>query len=380
MNDLADLSGIFTNDLKVFIDKSDKLDPSTTPTDVSIHYQVKERGRVTIQTGTEVGNAEGGAYANASWRNILGGAETLDVQATLGTKTRSSYSANAETPFLGNPDARFQIGGIQSTTHRSYASHEEFLRGGWAKFKYLSPSGALHDFGYNGFWRQVTGLAQNASPTIRYDAGDTFKSSLSHTWTLDRRDNPILPTSGYLTKATNELAGYGPLAGDVAFFKSTIESQQALPVPIPGIKGDSGVTLSTGFRAGFLYPLTLNGASAPSLSRINDRFQLGGPTDVRGFRLSGLGPHDGSDALGGDVFAAASANLLMPIPKLGADKPLRFQAFVTGGRLLALNSQKEGKPTSDQVFSTFTDTVAQLGNGLLLVSVWSTLTLQLDSS
>ena len=117
----------------------------------------------------------------------------------------------------------------------------------------------MHEFGYNGFWRQLTGLSQNASPSVRDDAGDTFKSSLSHTWTNDQRDNPILPTAGYMTKTTNEVAGLGPLAGDVAFFKSELETQQAVSIPIPGVKGDSGVSLTTGFRAGLLYPLTLNG-------------------------------------------------------------------------------------------------------------------------
>ncbi len=151
----------------------------------------------------------------------------------------------------------------------------------------------------------------------------------------------------------------------MAFFKSELETQQALQIPIPGIKGDSGVSFTTGFRAGLLYPLTQTGANQPSLSRINDRFQLGGPTDVRGFRLSGLGPRDGTDAVGGDVFAAGSANLLMPLPKVGADKPLRLQAFVNGGRLLALRSKdQEGSLSSDEVAQSMRDTISELGNGL----------------
>ena len=124
-----------------------------------------------------------------------------------------------------------------------------------------------------------------------------------------------------------------------------------MPIPIPGLKGDSGVSLTTSFRAGLLYPLAVGYVLSRSIvllllclsskaslhghtlrscslhewrspdtgkadlnrfdsdskitsSRINDRFQLGGPADVRGFRLSGLGPHDGADAVGGDVYAA----------------------------------------------------------------------------
>lgn len=312
-----------------------------------------------------MGNAEGSAYANLQWRNLFGGAESLDLNASLGTRTRSSFQGSFESPTLSNPSLRFQLGGVQSTTQKIFASHEEVLRGQWTKLRYLSPSGALHEFGYNGHWRQITALAQNASPTVRSDSGDSFKSSLSHTWTNDRRDNPILPLSGYYVKTSNEVAGIGPLAGDVAFWKTELETQQAIPIPLPGVKGDSGISFTTGFRAGLLYPLTLSGSSNPSLSRINDRFQLGGPTDVRGFRLSGLGPRDGPDSVGGDVFAAGSANLLLPLPRAGADKPLRLQAFVNGGRLLALRSQtQEGSLSSSEVSQSMRDAISELGNGL----------------
>jgi outer membrane protein insertion porin family len=106
-----------------------------------------------------------------------------------------------------------------------------------------------------------------------------------------------------------------------------------------------------------LYPLPIGLGSESKPSRINDRFQLGGPTDIRGFKISGLGPRDGPDALGGDVYYAASANLLMPLPRAGKDTPLRLQLFANAGRLLALN---DGKNTQRSVYGT----VAELGDGL----------------
>ena len=230
----------------------------------------------------------------------------------------------------------------------------------------MVPGGGKHELGYNGMWRQTTGLASNASPTVRGDAGDSVKSSITHTWLKDRRDNPLLPTRGIFNKTSLELAGWGPLQGDVAFGKAEVEAQGAVPIPIPGIKGESGISLTTGLRAGLLYPLPLGLASASQPSRINDRFQLGGPTDVRGFRLSGLGPRDGNDAVGGDVYAAASANLLFPLPRVGIEKPFRFQAFVNGGRLLALKQlpEKEEGTDGQQVGRSVASTIKELGNGL----------------
>jgi outer membrane protein insertion porin family len=353
---------VFHQPVSVYLDRPDPTDPSTTPTDLAVFITAREKSRVMLKTGTDIGNAEGAAYGNLLLRNVLGGAESLNVNASLGTRTRSAYSVGLETPILSNPDFKFELGGLASSTQKAWASHEEVLKGAGAKLKWVSGSGNRHEFGYSGLWRQVTGLAERASPSVRADAGDSVKSSITHTYVSDKRDNPLLPSSGFLLKTTNEVAGLGALKGDVAFWKSEIETQGAIPVPIPFVKGESGISFNTGFRAGLLYPLTLLGHKSPQLSRLNDRFQLGGPTDVRGFRLSGLGPRDGQDALGGDVYAAGSASIMVPFPKVGVQSPLRLQAFVNGARLLALKDL--GGEDSKGVQENVSSTIAELKNGL----------------
>ena len=355
---------IFHEPISIFIDRPAKTDPSTTPTDIDFYLSVREKARIIIKTGTSAGNGEGEAYTNVLLRNMFGGAESLSLNASLGTRTRSAYQASFESPILSNPDLRWEIGGIASSTQKSWASHEEVLKGGWTKLRWMAQGGGRHELGYNGMWRQITGLASNASPTVRNDAGDSVKSSIQHTWVKERRDNPMLPTRGYFNKSTLELAGWGPLQGDVAFGKAEVEAQGAMPMPIPGVKGESGVSLTTNVRAGLLYPLPLGLESEAKISRINDRFGLGGPADVRGFRLSGLGPHDGSDAVGGDVYAAGSANLLFPIPGVPLDRPFRFQTFLTGGRLLALKKLEKGGTNSENVRQAVGSTIAELSNGL----------------
>lgn len=345
----------------------DQTDPSTSPTDLAVYIAAQERSRYTVKTGTEAGSSEGSAYLDVVLRNIFGGAESLNAHASLGTRTRSAYSATFDTPILSNPDLRWEIGGLASSTLKSWASHEEVLRGGSTKFKWLSSWGSQHELGYSVLWRQVTGLAEKASPTVRADAGDSFKSSISHTWINDKRDIPMMPSRGFLLKTVSELAGAGPLKGDVAFGKFQFESQAALPIPIPGIDGESGISFTAGLRGGVLCPLTLSGSDKPTQSRLNDRFQLGGPTDVRGFRLSGLGPRDGQDAVGGDVFAAGGASLLFPVPGMGKETPLRVQTFINGGRLLALKDTAKGKETgmdSRDVLESVKSTVKDLAVGL----------------
>lgn len=356
--------GIFKSPISVYLDRPNQSIASSSPTDVDVYITAYERGNYTIKTGTEAGASEADAYVHAELRNLLGGAETLNAHGSLGTRTRSAYSLAFDSPILSNPDLKFQLNGFASSTLKSWASHEEVLRGGTSKLLWRSKTGHQHEFGYSGIWRQVTSLAENASPTVRADAGDSFKSSITHSWTNDKRDYPLLPNSGYLMKSVSELAGFGGLSGDVAFFKSEAESQVALPF------GNTGITLTAGLRGGLIYPLALPGQNQSQPSRINDRFILGGPNNVRGFRLAGLGPHDGSDAVGGDVYAAGGASLLFPVPRVGKDTPLRLQAFINGGRLLSLKGQgRQGNVQNSlsKTFSTLTDELPSAAAGFGLV-------------
>ncbi|KAK4643129.1 hypothetical protein QC761_409930 [Podospora bellae-mahoneyi] len=356
-----------------FISEANRPDAPPNRTELDIAINVKEKSRLVLTAGTDFGNAEGSAYTNGVFRNIFGGAETLSINASTGTRTRSAYNASFSTPLNANPDIRLALDALRSSTQKPWASHDEHLTGGSLKLSWLSDSKATHTVTYNGVWRQLTGLAPKASPTVRADAGDSVKSSIGHTYTLDRRDHPMLPQSGYLLKTISELAGWGPLSGDVAFAKIELETSGAIPLSLPGSQAKSGVSIGGGVRVGLLYPLALgyNPAAPACPSRINDRFQLGGPADVRGFKLGGLGPHDGADSVGGDVFAAGSVNMMFPLPRLGADSPLRFQLFANGGRMVALQKKvatgENGRVLAmepKKVFEGVASAVGQLGNGL----------------
>lgn len=269
----------------------------------------------------------------------------LTLNARSGTRTRSAYSANLGAPVLSNPDMRISLEALASASEKPWASHEEVLKGGSVQLSWINKERDSCTVEYSDLWRQVTGLGQGASATVRQDAGDSIKSALKYTFYRERRDNPQLPQDGYMVRSKWELAGVGPLAGDVAFSKGEFELGGALPIPLPGSSKKSGISIGGGLRMGMLWPLPLGmdfgGKAQPS--RINDRFQLGGPADVRGFQLGGLGPHDGKDSVGGDLFAAGSVNMLFPLPYKGPESGLRFQVFANGGRLVALKGGHKAK-------------------------------------
>lgn len=365
LSDKLSRFGIFQPEISTFLDRSD-LGPASSPlTHIDIYLKARERGRLSLKTGTDLGNAEGSAYGNLTWRNVFGGAESLNLNASAGTRTRSAYQATFDSPLFSDPDQQLSLNVLASSTHKPWASHEEVLKEICAKYSWASNYGTRHQLGYTGAWRQITSLAAEASPTLRCEAGDSVKSSITHTIVKDNRDNHLLPTRGYYLKMLTEIAGWGPLQGDVAFWKSEIESTGALLLPVPGKMSDIGITLTGGLRAGLLYPLPVGFGKEAIKTRINDRFQLGGPTDVRGFKLSGLGPQDGEDSVGGDVYAAVSTNLLFPLPRAGKDSPLRLQVFANAGRLLALSdSASKDELGQKNVCRDVRDTLAELGNGL----------------
>ena len=57
---------------------------------------------------------------------------------------------------------------------------------------------------------------------MRESAGQTLKSSLSHSYVIDTRDDRITATRGEYAKIRHEFAGLG---GDASFYKTELEGQ-----------------------------------------------------------------------------------------------------------------------------------------------------------
>lgn len=89
---------IYHDNISLFVDRPDPTDPASTPTDIDVFIAAKEKGRISLKTGTDLGNTEGSAYGNLLLRNLFGGAESLSINAAAGTRTRSSYTATFDTP------------------------------------------------------------------------------------------------------------------------------------------------------------------------------------------------------------------------------------------------------------------------------------------
>lgn len=145
----------------------------------------------------------------------------------------------------------------------------------------------------------------------------------------------MLPSNGHYLRIAQELSGMFGI-GNAHFFKTELESQFCHQFGGGYLLKDKetnellgihpGLVMSTTFRAGWLANLSDDAKS----STVSDRFLLGGPLSIRGFRNAGVGPRDYRDALGGNMYWAAGISAIAPLPKLES-KPLRAHAFINAG-------------------------------------------------
>ncbi|KAJ7484514.1 surface antigen-domain-containing protein [Mycena latifolia] len=282
--------------------------------DVDLVFTTREKGRFFAKSSTEVGNNEGSASIVARVRNAFGGAETLEANLALGTTTRRAFNASFNAPLTGSlrTYGELQLFGLERD-HSSFASCTEGLRGARALVRSGKMASGMHEWAYEAVVRNIGDLKPDASLSIREAAGQSVKSALSHTYVLDTRGPDRL--GGVYLKTVQEFAGLG---GAASFLKSETHAQVARSVA-------PGVSISLGLRSGLLW-----GLRGPTL--FPDRFQLGGPSSVRAFRPNGLGPRDGVDAVGGDVYWAAGLSVIAPLPKK-PEWPLKTHAWINAGRL-----------------------------------------------
>ncbi|TBU24332.1 surface antigen-domain-containing protein [Dichomitus squalens] len=342
MKSLLEETDLFSQ-VEAVIDRS--RDALANPDDVDVVFLTREKGRYFLNTSTQVGNNEGGASATCRVRNAFGGAETFEANVAFATKTRMSFNASLSKPLTSNLKTRGEVAVFgMERDNSSFASSSEGVRGLRAVVRTGTLPTGSHEFGYEAVLRHISNLAPSASVSMREAAGQSVKSSVYHAWTRDTRDDKIIGTRGSYAKLFQELAGAG---GDASFYKAEAHGQLARSI-------SPGVTLSLAARTGALWNF---GAK----SYFSDRFQLGGPVNVRMFRMNGMGPHDGVDSLGGNLYWSAGVSLISDIPRK-PHWPVKTHLFLNAGRLDVMD---KSRPLIDNVISSISKPSISAGLGLV---------------
>ncbi|KAJ6613500.1 surface antigen-domain-containing protein [Mycena sp. CBHHK59/15] len=309
--------------------------PLASKNDVDLVFVTREKGRVYVKSATEVGNNEGSASVTARIRNVFGGAETFEANLSLGTTTRKAFNASLTAPLTSNLNTHGEmlLFGLEKD-HSSFASCIEGIRGAKALVRSGQMSTGMHELAYEAVLRHIGSLKPDASLSMREAAGTSMKSSISHTFVLDSRNDRLTPTQGFYLKRP-------------PFIKSETQGQVSRRI-LPG------VSVSFGTRSGLLWSLR-----EPTL--FSDRFQLGGPSSVRSFRPNAMGPRDGSDSLGGEVYWSAGLSVISHIPKK-KEWPVKTHAWVNAGRLDDIDKSRS---LMDNIKGTLSRPSVSVGVGLI---------------
>ncbi|KAJ1825730.1 hypothetical protein LPJ56_002535 [Coemansia sp. RSA 2599] len=317
---------------------------------LDVHFHCQDGSRYIIKTGVDVGDSEGTASVTGRVNNIWGGGESFEANYSRGSKTQAAFQGTLSAPLDADPRKRLEATANQAiVANRPYSSHDELRRTLGVAYKHET-FGGMHELGYSLSWRDICNLGTHASPSLRRDAGHSLKSSVGYTFLRDSRDSATVPTCGSYARVGAEFAGIG---GDVQFGKSHFEVQSNESL-------GRGYVLSSSVHGGLLW-----GAR----TSISDRFFLGGNTSVRGFEHRGIGPRDGEDSIGGDVFYAAGVSLLTPLPYVKTDA-LKGHLWANAGQCALLDSRGLGKPGSSpgmtgEVLRFLTSPSASVGLGLV---------------
>ncbi|KAJ2511800.1 hypothetical protein GGI11_004971 [Coemansia sp. RSA 2049] len=308
---------------RVVLDQAAAEDDGRQGVAVDVGLECTDGPRYSIKTEAGVDDTEGTAGVAARMANIFGGGESADIHYARGTRTQAAFQGVFAAPVDADPHRLLSIAVTQRlTSHRPHSAHDEALREVGVAYRAADPARpAAHDLAYSLAWRNLSNLGADASPTLRTEAGHSLKSAVRHTVAIDTRDSARVPSRGSLLRLTSEAAALG----DARFVKTRAELQTNQSL-------GAGFVASSALQAGVLWSL------GSRVSPLADRFFLGGSASVRGFQLHGIGPRDGSDSIGGDVFYAAGVSLLTPLPFV-ATPALRGHVWANAGQLALLDAR-----------------------------------------
>ena len=189
-----------------------------------------------------------------------------------------------------------------------------------------------------------------ASPELKAEAGTQIVSKLGAGIVYDARTGGLVPTGGQRIEFLSELAG-GPVGGEADFYRLELRGSQYLP----------------GFWEGQNWELLgrVGSIQAYNGDRVTlfNRYFLGGPRSLRGFRYSHVAPVDSlNEPFGGTTYWLGSVEYNIPL----VDR-LRFALFYDIGNVYSSsfsfnpNSSRGERLYNDNVGAGFRINIPNLG-------------------
>ena len=229
-------------------------------------------------------------------RNFLGRGWEVSARIRAGGRTQQGIISFTEPWFLDRPLA---VGFDLYNTVRDYDEYELDSLGGTVRMS--------HPFG--DYWRwlaqyritrdKISDIDASVQTLLLDEEGTRVTSMVVGSVTRDSRDSLVSPTKGGTFTVIGEFAGLG---GDTRFIKGIVNATYFQPIWFDHI-------LSGRAEAG--YGWGWGGEDLP----VFERFYLGGPNTIRGFKFRKLSPVDDAGVrIGGDTELLGNVEYIIPLP------------------------------------------------------------------
>jgi outer membrane protein insertion porin family len=284
---------------------------------VQVDVTEQSTGEISIGAGYSTSDGPLGDFSITE-RNLLGTGRELRFGAMI-SGVRSEFDISFTEPYFLNRDLSAGVDLFRITNDNSnYSSYKETDTGFRLRLGYPLSDHLRQKLTYSFERTQISDVPDTASVYIQDQVGIRNESVFGQELTYDQRNSKIDPTSGYVARLGNDVAGAG---GNAKFLRSRLTGNYYIPVP----GWDQWVGMIGG-EAGYIEGL---GQSV----FISDRFFIGGDT-MHGFETAGLGPRDIStgDALGGNEYYRGTLDLKFPMG-LPAELGVNGHAFTDVGTL-----------------------------------------------
>ena len=268
---------------------------------VVVDVDVEEQPTGSLSFGGTFSNDTGFALnVGFSERNFLGRGQSLSLDIQSGSENQRSRLSFREPGFLGR-DLTFGLDASYVTTDYDTGAYQTRVSSLSPLLAFPVGENSRLSINYEIAKEDIFDVVNDASPILKREAGDEWRSSIGYDYTLDLLRGGLNPRQGVRLRFGQEFAGLG---GDVEYLRTTATMTAQRDIL------NEEVTIRAILDAGVI------SAIGGGTTRVTDRFFLSG-NDLRGFSSRGLGPRDVdagiSDVLGGNKFAVARFEADFPL-------------------------------------------------------------------
>jgi outer membrane protein insertion porin family len=277
--------------------------PSTVPGEMDAKIEVQEGPTGTLSGGLGYSSLDKiFGVVQLTENNLFGRGWKASLNSQFGAR-RTTYSLDFRDPHFLDSDFSLLLGVFK--TKVKYPDFEKDAVGGRVGFGYDFSRFMNGSVSLRMDETKILGLAGSVPAwNVRQEIDKGLQRTRSIGWNVTRNttDKFIDPSKGGVQSASLEYAG-GPLGGDSQFVKYFLNAKWFYPVTATTV-------FSWNLLWGHVIP-TAGGAEVP----LFERFFLGGPYSIRGFRSRELSPTDPNtgEAIGGTKELVGNLEYLFPL-------------------------------------------------------------------